>query len=306
MASKTRCWRVGVLVVGAIMMAFAGSNTAQEKKAYEKHDTTALYSSLRDVINNGAKIFNEGDHAGCYRMFQGSLQTVRPFMAPGLQKKIDEGLGQADEMRTFAEKAYKLRSILDEVRTQMKPASAEDKKTEEKKKKIEDKKTEDKKPDDKKKIEDKKTEDKKKVEKKTEDKKTEDKKKVEKKTEDKKVEEKKKTTEDKKTDSGKSGKGKGEIAGKITLQGETIAGGYFVTLAGADGKKYSCAIQKDGSFQFTTLIPTGDYRIAIEPITGDVRKGPAVPARYQGEATSGLTVRVQAGGQQFLDMNLLK
>ena len=46
-----------------------------------------------DVINNGAKIFNEnGDHAGCYRLYQGSLLSVRPFLVADLQKRIVRAL----------------------------------------------------------------------------------------------------------------------------------------------------------------------------------------------------------------------
>ena len=92
MAKTTRVWWGSLLIIGAVIFAFAGSsNSAQDKKPYEKHDSSALYYSLRDVINNGAKIFNEqGDHAGCYRLYQGSLLSVRPFLAQDLQKKIEQ------------------------------------------------------------------------------------------------------------------------------------------------------------------------------------------------------------------------
>src|SRR4051794_16873148 len=54
-----------------------------------------LFSSLRDVINQGATLFNEkGDHAGCYRVFQGALIAVRPFLAekPDLLNHVDKSL----------------------------------------------------------------------------------------------------------------------------------------------------------------------------------------------------------------------
>src|SRR4051794_29130099 len=106
MTNLTRWWGASVLVGGALLVAFAGSNVAQDHKPYEKHDQTALYNSLRDVINKGAQIFNDqGDHAGCFRLYQGALISVRPFLAPDLQKKIDTGLLSAEKMSNFADRA---------------------------------------------------------------------------------------------------------------------------------------------------------------------------------------------------------
>jgi hypothetical protein len=290
MVKTTRWWRACLAMVGVMTVAFAGSNTAQEKKAYEKHDTTALYNSLKEVIDTGAKIYNEqGDHAGCYRLFQGSLLTVRPFLAPDLQKKIDEGITSSENLRSYSERALKLRQIIGEVRAQMKPGGlsiAKDTKVEEKK--VEEKK----KPEKKKVIEEKKPvppkEDTPPI---VQDKKNEEKKK----------EEKKKVIAKPvplKSD-------QGAISGKVTLQGEMIPGGYSVTLTSSAGKKFSSAIQKDGSFQLTTPLQVGEYRIAVEPISGEKLDGPAVPQRYRSETTSGLTVSVQAGAQVLI-LDLVK
>ena len=75
-------------------------------------------------------------------------------------------------------------------------------------------------------------------------------------------------------------------------------------MIGEGGKKFSSAIQKDGTFQFKTGIPPGEYRIAIEPIPGEANEVTALPIRYTKEGTSGLSVRVQAGKQQ-VDLNLV-
>jgi hypothetical protein len=233
MLKAIRVWCVGVLALAALLVVFEGSSSAQEKKEkvpYEKHDATSLNDSLRDVINAGRKIFNEeGDYAGCYRMFQGSLMTVRPFVAPNLQKKIDQGMANAEKMARFDDRAFELRRVLDEIRASLKPIG---------------------------------------------------------------------TTGDKKKDLG-------EVAGKLLLEGKAVAGGYFVTLVAAGGKKFSSAIQKDGSYQFKTPIPPGEYLVIVEPIPGETIKGPALPARYGAEGTSGLSIRVQTGKQQ-LELNLVK
>jgi hypothetical protein len=223
---KATRWRyAGVLAVGAMLCALSGSNSAQErqeKKPFEKHDASDLNSSLRDVINVGAKMFNDqGDHAGCYRLYQGSLLSVRPFLAPDLQKKIDQGIANAEKMGIYADRAFELRRVLDEIRASTKSTSD-----------------------------------------------------------------------------------KGEVAGRLMFQGRPVNGGYFVTLVGAEGKKFSSAIQKDGSFQFKTPISAGEYRIAIEGIPGEKTKGLSLPPRYAAEGTSGLSIRVQTG-KQHVDLNLV-
>ena len=236
---------VGVLAIGAVLQTWAGAGSAQEKKPYEKHDGSALNQSLRDVINAGAKMFNDqGDHAGCYRLYQGSLISVRPFLPKELQTKIDTGITNAEKMPSFADRAFELRRVLDEVRASTKSAGT---------------------------------------------------------NADKKIDDKKK--EDKKIDEPKSDKGL--ISGKLSFQGKAVTGGYFVTLISSDGKKFSSAIQKDGTFQFKTPIPLGAYGVAIEPIPGEAVKGIALPARYSAQATSSLTILVQGGNQQ-VELNLLK
>jgi len=48
-----------------------------------------IYKVLRDVINTGAERYNKpnNDPEGCYRIYQGSLLTLKPLMThrPGLQ-----------------------------------------------------------------------------------------------------------------------------------------------------------------------------------------------------------------------------
>lgn len=331
MVRFSRLVLAGIMTAGIALFAAIGSNDAQEKKPFEKHDSSALYHSLRDVINTGAKMFNEqGDHVGCYRLYHGSLLAVRPFLAPDLQKSIDKGIANAEKQSSFSDRAFELRKVLDEVRDKTKPADTkkveekkkDEKKVEEKKKdekKVEEKKKDEKKVEEKKKeekkVEEKKKDEKKVEEKKKEEKKVEEKKKEEKKVEEKKVEEKKvtekkaeekkisekkveeKKAEEKKTDDKKAAATSntlGQLTGKVNFAGKSLPGGYFVTLVGEGNKKFSSAIQKDGSFQFKTPIPTGSYRVAVEPVPGETASV-NVPARYRAEGTSGLSVQVGTG-----------
>src|SRR5437588_770183 len=89
MCRTTRRSRLGLLLFAASALFVAEANlTAQPGGAspspgwVEPHDSADLYNSLRDVINYGAELFNkQADHAGCYRVYQGALISVRPYMA---------------------------------------------------------------------------------------------------------------------------------------------------------------------------------------------------------------------------------
>jgi hypothetical protein len=203
-----------------------------------------VFSTLRDVINRGADLYNSGEMAACYRLYEGSLMTLRPLIdhRPELQKAISAGIASAERDPLVWRRAFTLRNVIDKVRAEVNPKKVvknklpvptpedkkpqekpvekvpvkkqpEDKKPVEKKvieKKPEDKKPAEKKPDDKKPI-DKKSEDKDPDEKlpppRPEEKKPDDKKPAEKKAEDKKKDDKKpddKKKDDKKDDDKKS------------------------------------------------------------------------------------------------------
>ncbi len=109
-----------VLMIGGVAL-FTGAANGQDKRPSAKHDASALNLALRDVINTGAKLYNDnGDHAGCFRMYQGSLLAVKPFVAPDLQKKIDAGIAKCDQLGSYADRADELRKVLDEIRERTK------------------------------------------------------------------------------------------------------------------------------------------------------------------------------------------
>jgi hemoglobin len=75
---------------------------------------------LREVINSGAKLYNKpnNDYAGCYRLFEGSLITLKPVLAhrPALQKAIDDAFAAAAREQSIPERAFILRGVLDRIR----------------------------------------------------------------------------------------------------------------------------------------------------------------------------------------------
>jgi hemoglobin len=117
----------GWLVIAAGMGLFVAADTckAQEKKS-PSMDARALdkavFDVLRDIGNQGADLFNKHvDYAGCYRVYQGGLTAVKPFLAhrPNLQKVIDDGIARANKKDLVWERAFALRQVLDQVRTEV-------------------------------------------------------------------------------------------------------------------------------------------------------------------------------------------
>lgn len=108
--------RLFLLVVSVGVLPAVAS--AQPKAAPVKHDSRALHGSLRDLINAGADLFNEnGDHAGCYRVYQGGLVSVKPFLPKEYQAKVDQAFVKAAAMQRFSDKAFELRKTIDDIRT---------------------------------------------------------------------------------------------------------------------------------------------------------------------------------------------
>ena len=80
---------------------------------------TPVSLALRDVINEGADLFNQqADHAGCYRLYQGSLVAIRPMLEPWQKRYVDEAFTEAATKTTSAEKAYCLREAIDRIRAE--------------------------------------------------------------------------------------------------------------------------------------------------------------------------------------------
>ena len=110
------CWPP-MLAVGLLLMVLVQPFQAQDKK----HANKDLANSLREVINTGADMYNlRGDHAGCYRVYQGALVAIKPFVPQDLQNEIATGLARAEQMPRMSDRAFELRRVIDLIRAQMK------------------------------------------------------------------------------------------------------------------------------------------------------------------------------------------
>jgi hemoglobin len=86
---------------------------------------TLVFNSLRDVINRGADLYNSGDWAGCYRLYEGALRIVKPLLGhrPEMQKAIGDGLTEAEADAVLYRRAFVLRKVIDKVRSDIHPSS---------------------------------------------------------------------------------------------------------------------------------------------------------------------------------------
>jgi hemoglobin len=125
---RTKQWwaPLGALACAAAVVAVALAQPEPKppegsgnSKDIDKH----VYNSLRDVINHGADLYNAGDWAGCYRLYEGALMAVEPMLGhrAELQKAIRDGVQNARRNPAVDRRAFDLRGVIDRVRNDVNP-----------------------------------------------------------------------------------------------------------------------------------------------------------------------------------------
>jgi hemoglobin len=120
-------WCLPLLTACLLIGVTAAARAADEPKTPPPLERKALdevaRKTLFDVINQGADIYNVGNHEGCYRLYQGSLMTLTPLLdhRPELQKAIAAALADAQRTPAAADKAFVLRRALDRIRADLNP-----------------------------------------------------------------------------------------------------------------------------------------------------------------------------------------
>ena len=107
-----------------IILIAAAPALTQDKKLNPREVDKQLFDVLKDVHNRGADIFNGGDPAGCYRLFQGSLQTTRALLGhrPDEQKFIDDSVAAAEKEPTIERRAFSLHESVEKLRIRLRGA----------------------------------------------------------------------------------------------------------------------------------------------------------------------------------------
>jgi hypothetical protein len=115
------------LFLGLCLGLLATAAAAQGPKSPTPTELDKIANEvLKDVHNRGAELYNTGDPAACYRMYQGALLTVKPFLAhrPAVQQTIAAGLEEvsksADDVKT---RAFRLHEVIEKARDELKAES---------------------------------------------------------------------------------------------------------------------------------------------------------------------------------------
>jgi hemoglobin len=111
--------RFSAVTFGTLALTLALARPAPAAEPLGRADLDIrIHAALADAINQGAPVFNAGNPDGCYYLYQGALTAVTPLLdhRPALQQSVTAKVQQAKALRTASDRAFALRSAIDEVR----------------------------------------------------------------------------------------------------------------------------------------------------------------------------------------------
>jgi hemoglobin len=114
-----------------LILALTASGFAADGPLSASDLDTRIDQAIVRTISIGALIYNQGDAAGCYRLYQGTLIMIEPLLGhrPDLGREVAKGLRDVESVATYAQRATDLRNVLDRVlgavRTPMAAAPAQ-------------------------------------------------------------------------------------------------------------------------------------------------------------------------------------
>jgi hemoglobin len=108
----------------ALVVALTGIVRAQDKPLERSEIDKRAAKAAYEAALAGTEIFNGGDHSGCARLYQGTLQALLPMLdhRPKLAASVAEKLQTAKTLRA-PQAATVLREALDEIMGQSKAAA---------------------------------------------------------------------------------------------------------------------------------------------------------------------------------------
>jgi hypothetical protein len=81
-------------------------------------ELTLADNAIRGAIRRGVALFNKGDKAGCFQIYEETAQEVRdalPESCSGPRGALAQGMSRAGRLSTPGEKAYALRDVFDSL-----------------------------------------------------------------------------------------------------------------------------------------------------------------------------------------------
>ncbi len=113
-------WIAGFLIA----IAVGSGHTAEPLPGSRMTTDRQIIDTLARVHDQGADLFNAGDHYGCYRLFQGALATIQIVLPRELQERVQRGLAQAELSGDNIRRAMALHELIEEVRTKLHPTAS--------------------------------------------------------------------------------------------------------------------------------------------------------------------------------------
>jgi hemoglobin len=104
-----------IAISTSISVGQAPASLADATPPWPEAFAKTLDEAVFQTINDGVALYNANDPAGCYRLFQGSLRTLVPFLKPypEYEKEVVKSLVDAEKLTDTALKSIELRKPLD-------------------------------------------------------------------------------------------------------------------------------------------------------------------------------------------------
>jgi hemoglobin len=117
---------VGRFAASIGILALSPSAFAAEASVSTRDLDARIDQAVYRTISLGAPLYNQGDQAGCYRLYQGALLVIEPMLGhrDGVRQEVTKGLRDVEFLRTYDERATELRRILDRVRSAVRSSPA--------------------------------------------------------------------------------------------------------------------------------------------------------------------------------------
>jgi hemoglobin len=105
-----RCVPTAVLICSLVTSSFAADGPVTPRELDSR-----IEQAIVRAIGVGAPIYNQGDQAGCYRLYQGALFVIEPMLGhrAGLRQEVAKSLKDVESVSTYTQRATDLRRILD-------------------------------------------------------------------------------------------------------------------------------------------------------------------------------------------------
>src|SRR2546427_227311 len=69
-------------------------------------------------VQDQENVLSLAHHPGCYRLYQGALLSIKPFLTPTTQSDIETALADAEKLPRLSDRAFALRKVIDAIRAQ--------------------------------------------------------------------------------------------------------------------------------------------------------------------------------------------